>query len=414
MPFLTKIAKKLTKHPNLKRNLKDAYQHLGNVLSDKKTTPSSIIQVSNDSKEHLFGYYDKSPWDSTGDRMIYLRVDSASKKVASNDYAEIILKTISTNKEKVIAKTKAWNVQQGSMIQWLGPYYNNEIIYNDYRDGEYCSVILNISEGNERVLPMPIYSVSTDGTVALTLDFARLSTFRPGYGYVNKSDKTANLLCPNTTCVWKLNLVTGERTSLFSYSDLYKTDTKENMESAYHKVNHIMINPSGNRFMFLHRWIQNGVKYDRLITANLEGDDLYVLLDEDMVSHCNWKDNNTIIAWANTHEFGNHYYILNDKSDKKKIFGKNQLIVDGHPSFSPNGKYMITDTYPNFKRKQKLILCDLENEKIVTLAEIYSSIKYKNETRCDLHPRWKRDSSEICFDGAQKKYRQVYRLKITD
>jgi Tol biopolymer transport system component len=166
--------------------------------------------------------------------------------------------------------------------------------------------------------------------------------------------------------------------------------------------------------MFLHRWILNGVKYDRLLTANIDGEDLHVLLDDDMVSHCNWKDDNTIIAWANTHKFGNHYYILDDKSDHKKIFGKDRLIVDGHPSFSPDGKYMITDTYPNFKRKQKLILCDLENEKIVTLAEIYANIKYKNETRCDLHPRWKRDSSEICFDGAQKKYRQVYRLKITD
>ena len=414
MSFLNKVAKELTKYPKLKRSFKDGYQYFGNIMSDKKTKPADIIQVSSDNNEHLFGYYDKSPWDSTGDRMVYLRVDSASKKASSSDVAEIILKTISTNEEKVIAKTRAWNVQQGSMVQWLGPDYNNKIIYNDFRGGEYCSVILTISNGEERVLAMPVYSVSMDGTVALTLDFDRLNTFRPGYGYVNKSDETANLLCPNIACIWKLNLVTGEHMPLFSYYDLYKVNTKENMESAYHKVNHIMINPPGNRFMFLHRWTLNGVKYDRLLTANLEGKDLHVLLDDDMVSHCNWKDDNTIIAWANTHKYGNHYYILDDKSDYKKIFGKDQLIVDGHPSFSPDGRYMITDTYPNFKRKQKLILCDLENEKIVTLAEIYANIKYKNETRCDLHPRWKRDSLEICFDGAQKKYRQVYRLKITD
>ncbi|HEX9062339.1 MAG TPA: hypothetical protein VF941_19380, partial [Clostridia bacterium] len=134
---------------------------------------------------------------------------------------------------------------------------------------------------------------------------------------------------------------------------------------------------------------------------------------DNMVSHCNWKNDNTIIAWANTHAYGNHYYVLTDKSKDKHIFGDKQLTVDGHPSYSPDGKFMITDTYPDFRRKQSLILCNLETGEITSIAKVYARIKYTNDTRCDLHPRWKRDSTEICFDGAQEKYRQVYTLKIT-
>jgi Tol biopolymer transport system component len=175
-----------------------------------------------------------------------------------------------------------------------------------------------------------------------------------------------------------------------------------------------MINPNGKRFIFLHRWIKNGIKFDRLISSDMDGEDLYILLDDNMVSHCNWKDDETIITWANTKEYGNHYYLLIDKSENKEVFGEKILDVDGHPSFSPNGEYMITDTYPNFRLKQRLILYNLEKNEIQIIASVYANLKYMNETRCDLHPRWKRDSSEICFDGSQGEYRQIYTLNISD
>jgi hypothetical protein len=346
--------------------------------------------------------------------MLYLRVEGASKHAASVNPADIILKNLVTDKEEVIAQTHSWNVQQGCMLQWLGPDYSEKIIYNDFREGQYCSVILTVSTGKEMILPMPVYSISSDGTVALTLDFSRLNSFRPGYGYINMCDSSINDRCPDTPCIWRINIDNGRAEPLFTYKSLFDLKPRANMRDAYHKVNHIMINPSGNRFMFLHRWILDGVKYDRLLTADINGDELFILLDDDMVSHCNWKDDTTIIAWANTHKHGTHYYELRDKTNELFIFAKDRLQVDGHPSYSPNGRYIITDTYPNFQRKQKIILCDTETQQIIEVAEIYANMKYKNETRCDLHPRWKRDSTEICFDGAQGKYRQVYTLKISD
>ncbi len=412
MSILPIIAKKLTKHPHIKYQLKNVYQYLGNILSDKKSNPPNVEQISGDMNEHLFGYYDKSPWDADGNRIVYLRVNDAHKHPVSAHPADIILKNISTNEEKVIGQTRSWNVQQGCMLQWLGPDYKERIIYNDFRDGRYCSVILTINSGREKILPLPVYSVSQDGSTALTLDFSRLNTFRPGYGYMNLPDKTADQMCPDSPSIWRLNLNSEEIQPLFTYQNLFWINTRKDMVYAHHKVNHIMINPSSDRFMFLHRWILNGVKYDRLVTADLNGENLYILLDDNMVSHCNWKDDNTIIAWANTHEYGYHYYLLTDKSQEKHIFGEEILQVDGHPSCSPDGKYMITDTYPDFKRKQSLILCNLETNEITTIAQIYSNIKYINNTRCDLHPRWKRDSTEICFDGAQGKYRQVYSIKL--
>lgn len=406
------IANKLSKYPKIKRYLKNAYQNIGGIISNRKTFPSNINLISNPRKEHLFGYYDKSPWNMNGDKIIYLEVSNANKEYVSLKKANIILKNLITNEKKIVGNTSTWNVQQGAMLQWLGPDFNTKIIYNDFRNKKYCSIILNIETLEEKVIDFPVYSVAKNGEIAISLDFSRLNTFRPGYGYCNIEDKTKNEFCPNKTCIWKVDLRSNKITELYDYKTLVNFENRDIMKEAYHKINHIMISPNSDKFMFLHRWIKNGIKYDRLLTSKIDGTELFNLLDEDMVSHSNWKDNNTIITWANTYAKGQHYYILKDKSKERKIFCENILNRDGHPSYSPDGKWLITDTYPDLKRKQFLYLINLKTNEAMKIAEIYSNISYKNETRCDLHPRWKPDSSEICFDGAQLKYRQIYTLKI--
>src|SRR5699024_5261318 len=103
---------------------------------------------------------------------------------APKEAAEIVLfDTENNNSYKILGETHTWNVQQGCMLQWLGPNFNEKILYNDFRDGQYCSVILNVNTNEERILSMPVYSVAQDGEFALTLDFSRLHRLRPGYGY---------------------------------------------------------------------------------------------------------------------------------------------------------------------------------------------------------------------------------------
>ena len=64
-----------------------------------------------------------------------------------------------------------------------------------------------------------------------------------------------------------------------------------------HKVNHIMLSPNGKRFLVLYRWLVGKRKYTRLITCNVDGTDMYILSDDDMVSHCYWKNYSTIPAF---------------------------------------------------------------------------------------------------------------------
>lgn len=414
MPVLNDIAYKMRKFPLIKKALKTMYQYIGNLLSDKKTFPSDIIQVSNNQEEHLFGYYDKCPWNKDENKIIYLEVFDAYKEVAPKKEAKIIMKDLASNEEKVIATTKAWNVQQGCMLQWLGPDYNSKILYNDFINGDLKSVVLNIETNEKHTIDFPVYTVEKGGKWGLTLDFYRLHRMRPGYGYSNEEDETKTELLPNGYCIWKVDLEKNTVEGIITYQQLYDLNLKESMQNAEHKVNHIMINPSGNRFMFLHRWIKNGVKNTRLITADIDGKNLCNLLDDGMTSHCTWKNDKVILGWARNNELGTHYFLIQDKTGKCQKIAEEKLLTDGHPTYSPNGEYFITDTYPDFKRKQHLYIYKESEKKLIDIASVYANIKYKDDCRCDLHPRWNYSGDKICFDGAQNNKRQVYVIDVGD
>ena len=159
MSILYSIATKLRKQPKLKRFLKNAYQKVGDIISDRQSSPASIICVSDSKHEHLFGYYDKSPWNKSGDKIIYLRVKDASSVTASDVPAEIIINNIKTDEETSLTKTNSWNVQQGCMLQWLGPDFETEILFNDFRRGKHCAIILTLIPKKSALL-MSLYILS--------------------------------------------------------------------------------------------------------------------------------------------------------------------------------------------------------------------------------------------------------------
>lgn len=346
------------------------------ALSKKIKSEGNIVRISPDDRmEYFFGYYDKSPWDASGRYMLCMRAKDTWSNPDPLGSAEILLIDTKDNyKTKVLATTNTWNVQQGCMAQWLGPDFKSRILYNDIRDGKYCSVILDLSTLNERVLPMPCYTVSADGKIALSLDFSRLHSLRLGYGYAALPEKTKNIPLPDTTAIWKMDLETGVVTDLLKYTDFAKFQPRHEMlvPDSVHKVNHLMLSPNGKRFMVLYRWFNGHRKYTRLITCNVDGSDMFLLSDDDMVSHCYWKNDEEIIAFERKKEFGPGYYLMKDRT-KEWTHIWPQLSNDGHPSYCPaDNNLVVFDTYPSRSRIQELKIgldTDTSGESVKTIAK---------------------------------------------
>lgn len=293
MSLEQKINYQLNKFPAVKKYIKRVYQLGMYAISPKIKSDGNITRISpeDNTHEYFFGYYDKSPWDITDRYMLCMRANDTWSDVSPKEKADILL--IDTYKQendtvrvKKIAETSAWNVQQSCMLQWLGPDYSSRVLYNDYRNGKYCSVILTLATGEEKVIDAAVYAVSSDGKLALTLDFSRLYNLRPGYGYYNVKEATEGVALPDTTAVWKIDLESGNVKPLLKYTDFASFQPRPEMleKGSVHKVNHLMISPSGKRFMVLYRWFNGQRKYTRLVTCNIDGTDMYVLSDDDMVS----------------------------------------------------------------------------------------------------------------------------------
>lgn len=403
-----------SRFPKTRRFLKKIYQVIMYIFSrDKIKVDGNLSLISPKDKEYFFGYYDKSPWDGTGRYILSLEVKNAHKVADSTDEAHIVVfDTMNHNKKITIGVTHCWNTQQGCRAQWLGPDFKSKIIYNDCREDKYVSIIYDfMKQKEEKILPMPIYDVTLDGMYALTLDFSRLHNMRKGYGYANLEEQTKNELCPDIPCIWKMNLDSGKTEGIIKYTDLAKVSPRTEMIQAKHKVNHIMISPNGKRFMVLHRWFKNNKKYTRLITADMDGKNIYVLSDDDFVSHCCWKNDQEILSFLRKKEYGNHYYLLKDKTKEFKMLWPD-LNTDGHCTYSPDGKYIITDTYPNRKRIASVYLCTEKDNNYCRLLRVYSPFKYDNDTRCDLHPRWSRDGKQICLDSAHEGKKLLYIIDV--
>lgn len=419
MSIEQKINYKLNKYPFIKRYIKRIYQLTMCTISSKIKSEGNIKRVSpNDGKEYFFGYYDKSPWDATGRYMICMCADntwSVAEPVSTADI--LIIDTKDNNSIKHIATTHTWNVQQGCMAMWLGPDFNNKILYNDIRNGKYCSIILNVETMEERMLPLPCYTVSVDGKNALCLDMSRLHNLRPGYGYAAIEEVTKGIALPNSPAVWTMNVESGEVNPLLSYTDFANFQPRLEMQEAgsVHKVNHLMLSPNGKRFIVLYRWFNAQRKYTRLITCDIDGTNMYVLSDDDMVSHCYWKNNEEIIAFENKHDGGIGYYLMKDKSQEYKRLWPH-INNDGHPSYSPtNNGTVVFDCYPDKRRVQKIMIAndsDIEGKNINIIAKVFSPFKYDNDTRCDLHPRWSRDGKMVCFDGTFEGHRGLYIVTV--
>lgn len=424
MSLEQKINYQLNKYPGIKKYIKRGYQRVMYSLSDKIKSEGDIVRVSpNDpDSEYFFGYYDKSPWDASGRYMLCMRAKDTWSEPDPLGEAEIVLFDLNLNPNdnyycRVLAKTRTWNVQQGCMTQWIGPDFSKRIIYNDLREGKYCSVIMDVNSGSERVLPLPVYSVSNDGKTALSLDFSRLHSLRLGYGYAELPEKTKGIALPDETCIWKMDVEMGEFIPLLKYTDFAKFEPRPEMlePGSVHKVNHLMLSPNGKRFMILYRWFVGQRKYTRLITCNVDGSDMYVLSDDDMVSHCYWKNDEEIIAFERKKEYGPGFYLMKDKT-KEWTHIWPQLSNDGHPSYCPaDNSLVVFDTYPSRSRIQEVKLGrdnDTQGDSVKTIAKVFSPFKYDNDTRCDLHPRWSRDGKKVCFDSVFEGHRGLYVVEV--
>lgn len=403
---------------------------------DQEEHRTIVRAVTTGPAHHFFGYYNITPWDATGRYMVALETDFSDRPPRPGDVARIgLIDTCENNAWRNVAETRAWNWQQGCMLQWLPSQPDRCIVYNDIVHGQTLAVVRDVFGGETRTLSRPVYAINHDGTEALSLNFARLHRLRPGYGYVEALDPTHGQSCSQDDGVYLMNMHTGESRLIISLQQLAELRPLASMRAATHWVNHLQFNTDDSRFMFLHRWgVLRGPamrflrrvrrkasrtlwpggpvprdRITRMLTARPDGSALRILADDGMLSHFDWRDTYHVLAWAHVRDRGDHYYLFDDRSGEAEVVAPDLLTRDGHCTFSANRSWVLTDTYPDPQtHMRQLILYHSGDNRRVEIGKFLSPRGLGGEIRCDLHPRWNRDGTSVCFDSVHEGSRQVY------
>ena len=422
--FEKQIARFLDRFPLIRRVAKDIYQRANYILYREKfryylsdrakiLSCSQFLSMRDFSDRDLlvfFGYYDKSPW-SFDERFYLMHIWDEKEK----DKVKIGVYDFKNNELIILDESPAFNFQQGAMLRWLNTNSYN-IVYNTVIDGYLVAKIKDIISGKEEIVPMPIQTVNTLGTEALTLNYKRLHKLRPEYGYKVSVLNFSAEMPYDEDGIWRVDLNTGKGELIISLSDLISIEHRKEMDKSQHKINHIMYSPSGKRFVFMHRWIGPYGKFSRLYTTNADGTDLYLLADDRMVSHYSWYDDEHILAYARKESVGDKYFLFKDKTTEFRIIGDGILDIygDGHPSYSPDKRWIITDTYPDKARMRYLILFDTYTDKALILGKFFAPWEFNGYYRCDLHPRWSPSGTKISIDSAHEGTRNSYIIDISE
>lgn len=375
-------------------------------------------RITQGPKFHWFGYYDKLQFDPRGRYVLGQQVDFEHRSPRAEDVIRVgVIDTARGDAWKELGTTRAWNWQQGCMLQWL-PGSDREVMWNDREGDRFVCRVHDVKSGKTRTLGAPVYTLSPDGKTGLAPDFRRLNDCRPGYGYAGIADPHREELAPTQTGLWKIDMRTGAERLLFDFASVAKIPHREAFSrGAKHWFNHLLFNTDGSRFIFLHRWRgeKEGTSFStRMFTARADGSDLYALDPWGKTSHFIWRDPKTVLAWAWHPSHGEAFYLYEDKTEKVEVIGKGVMTVNGHCTYLPGNRWILNDTYPDKDRLQHLYLYEVASGKRVPLADLVSPPEYKGEWRTDLHARFSPDGKKVCIDSTHEGMgRQMYLLDLT-
>jgi hypothetical protein len=259
-----------------------------------------------------------------------------------------------------------------------------------------------------------VSAVSPDGKKAVSINFSRLRITRSDYGYGGEGqDKKAESRFPEDDGLFLIDLETGEADLIVSIADV-KALVPEIPEDGLEYFNHTLFSRGGSKLFWLARAVPN--RNTTSLIVNTDGTGLQRCFPDDWGgSHFDWlNDEELMITSAFEGKQYSHVLFTTGEQDYRRL-GNGLLDFDGHGTFSPDGKWMVTDTYAreNAFREQKIYLMDMKANAVLSLGQFVTPENFKGHWRCDIHCRWSPEGDMIGFNSVHTGSRQAYLLKLS-
>lgn len=421
----------------------------------------SLEFISPEDESFKFGYYYYSSLSADNDKLLAHRLNFEGRPVKKDDVVELGYFQLPEGKWIKIAETKAFNWQIGSMLQWLGPTFNNEVIFNDVGPKGYISKVVNLLTNDIRELPKAIHVCDKAGKYSYTLNYER-ANFTRAYNYESYVDELWDVILPDNDGVIKLNLKTGAFETITYVKQVLKFLKIEKKPDTYYWLEHVTLNFSDSLFSVYLRYGDKSAYTTRCVFIDTNGNIIgkHIQSDLESISHLGWLNENEYVIFtrrlsnlqhklkqvsketqltvsfstriktgliklyrsilkpiipkglvSNVVSLNSNYQLANVGGNRVGEININPGNFDGHPSFTKDGRFMLTDTYADGEDYRHLILFDTSNQNSYFLGKFFST--YNNvDWRTDLHPRFSFDENFVIIDSNHSGHNQVLILKM--
>ncbi len=372
-----------------------------------------MIKITPDDKYHyFFGYYDLQPFDKSGRYHLAHRVAFADRLPEKDDVCEVGVIEIATRRFIKVGETTAWNFQQGAFLNWFS---ENAIIYNAFVNGKLCCIVKTLDGNTQKVISRPIASLSEDKKWGLSINFARVYAFRPGYGYVGAKDEYANENAPERDGVYLVDMQSGESKLLISYARLKTLFSQAPYTDCKLVINHVTFNPSATKFiMLLRNFPANDVNKRTQVLVIDVGGNAKKMTDYQINSHYAWKNDSEFMIWSVLEE-GKGIYFFNAETGARTWLNNEILDKDDiHCLYSPDKNCFIGDSYPYVDGYRHIYKYDFASGIVENLVQVKHDEPKIGDIRCDLHARFHQNATTISFDTYFGEYREIYQLTLEE
>ncbi|MBT3345342.1 MAG: hypothetical protein HN404_20265 [Gemmatimonadetes bacterium] len=400
----------------------DLSDHFPRYTDFDPTVPVWCVTPETDGCYHRF--FDTSPVSPSGRYLGVTRMRHEDRAPQPGDSCDIVVVDLQEGTTHLVAESRGWDTQLGAQVQWGAD--DTQLFFNDMDCDTWkpFGVVMDPIALTRRHLDGTVYMASRDGREVASPCLLRMSRTQSGYGVLApEAHVPTNEGAPTDDGLSVTDVATGSSRLLASIADIVESVLDI---SAYEGGDfygfHVKWNPTGDRLMFVLRWVDRAGEIRRnpnAITMRADGSDMAVCFSDEIWNrgghHPDWAPDG-LTGTINLKLDSDRLSLVRAKADGSDLAAMTSVQGSGHPSLHPNGRQIVTDVYLHEKLAYgdgttPIRWIDTETDTEEVLVRINNDPPFSGDIkqlRIDPHPAWDRSYRYITFNGCDQGVRRVY------
>ena len=362
-------------------------------------TGRSILQLTDNNQRSVHGYYDLPPWSAVHGRIAFSRMDAPDSKVG-----DICVMDADGGNLQVVATSRVMSANDGAMAQWS---VDGTRIYFKDRDGDRRLIGWVNPESGE--------TGSFEGDLRMIRPTGHENAHHTHHGDYAHDDVVK---MKDKHGVFAQDLNSGKSRQLATLSDCLALHPRRDEIAHWHLfVKHTKWSPDGSRMMFV---FTNEIHFDKQYGELPRVKDIYVINADgsglkrvgEFGNHPLWHPNGQEVLTNSPFEGSTgNMLVLTDVDTGAERLATTCIKGFGHPSFSPDGKYIVVDVVDKNTNEARLELVDVDANVTETLIE--TTVTDHTHAGTHIHPVWRQDGSQVLYASDASGIAQLCVLDIS-